>query len=113
MLSNRVFRLVTTALLLIGAFLVCMLYGSIFIQNERYEQDTLVLMPALLAFVVCLVDQICWDFLDVSFLNGSVGMKIKQILYFAKKAIPLIKLASSCNQDCLLDISLINSFHSY
>ncbi len=90
MLSNRVFRLVTTALLLIGAFLVCMLYGTVFIQNERYQQGTLVFMPALLAFAVCLVNQICWDFLDVSFLNGKFGMKIKQILYFAILAISLL-----------------------
>ena len=47
-------------------------------------------MPALLAFAVCLVDQICWDFLDFSFLNGSVGMWIKRALYFAILAISLL-----------------------
>jgi hypothetical protein len=78
MLSNRFFRLITTAIL----FIVSLLIGALLLVP--YCEDLNGIGLAVLgAFAIGVAHQICWDFLDLGFLDNGFGKLLKRLIFLA------------------------------
>lgn len=85
MLGNRVTRLITTVLTLIGVVLIISLFF-----NEVLSGSSSALLSLLACYAIGLVYQICADFLNFGFLDNMVGKIIKWIIFFATVAFALL-----------------------
>ncbi len=85
MLANRVTRLITTLLTLIGIVVII----SIFF-NETFYSSTGALLSLFACYAIGLVYQICADFLNFGFLDNMVGKIIKWVIFFATVAFALL-----------------------
>ena len=84
MLSNRVMRLITTVLVLLGASIaITVIIGPIFDGESSGPIATSLLGILVMSYAIGLVHQICWDLLNFSFLENVVGRTIKRILFIA------------------------------
>ena len=85
MLSNRVMRLITSVLVLLGAGIaVVAIIGPILDGGDSSGPiGTSILGNLFMCFAICLVHQICWDLLNFSFLENVVGRTIKRVLFIA------------------------------
>ncbi len=79
MLNNRITRLITTVLLLIGAIVLYFL-----IIQPLFGEWTLSIVAGgiTISCVVSLVNQFFWDVLNFGFMENKVGMVIRDIFYF-------------------------------
>ncbi|MBQ2741043.1 MAG: hypothetical protein IJF39_05450 [Clostridia bacterium] len=108
MLSNRVMRLITSVLILLGVGIVVVaIIAPIFDGgNSSGVASSGMFGNMLMSFGVCLIHQICWDLLNFSFLENVVGRTIKRILFIAV-------LAFAALMGCMLYFdNVLNNNHS-
>ncbi len=80
MLNNRITRLITTFLLLIGAIILYFV-----IIQPLFGEWTLSIVAGgvTISCIVSIVNQFFWDVLNFGFMENKVGMVIRDIFYFA------------------------------
>ena len=78
MLSNRFFRLITTAVL----FLISLLVGALLLVPFCEDLNGIGI-AVVGAFAIGLVHQVCWDFLDLGVLDNTFGKMLKRIIFLA------------------------------
>ncbi|MBE7093670.1 MAG: hypothetical protein E7367_03165 [Clostridiales bacterium] len=89
-------RLIATVLAHVGLFIVVMILQSIFGDDSNSVDMAVWMMPVLLSLVVCVVNVVLYDVLDLGILDNTVGRFIKAVIFFTATIVALILQLSSC-----------------